>query len=170
MGKPEDRKKPATKARRRSARKLKTTMAIIFEEVNGHHNVLVAARARHVKSAYPDDDYQAKTDSKAVNLNVDFNDREDAFRARIEAVSGFLHKVSRSEDVTLIISDAKFIQIIEATEPDAAEAIASWNELSEKFKNLSVVIHSGEDTCETLGHNHLVACSNVMLKAHKNSL
>jgi len=188
--------KKSRKAVRRQAKKLKTIMAVSFEEVNGRHNVLVAAFGRCTKAVDPKQKYGAETElssgqkvrrghtvAKATSIELgrhdvdDPNTPYDLFNARVSAVKQFLGRASKSTQITLVVSDDKFTSIVNSDEPVASEAIEAWNKFCEK-RNIEVVtslddLSESSDNGGNLSDEDKLSCQTLMelsqatLKSHR---
>ena len=183
MGKSEfDHKKPATKSKKRSRRKLKTTASIVFEEVNGSHNVLVAAWVRHTQAVNPNERYGVckrldsgaiarlgHTTSKAIVIDLDPHDPSDMFNTRVQAISDFLRKIQKSSDVTLIVPDSKFSHVVNANETVASEAIATWNKFCENRK-IQVITSWDDSDHQADSYESLLDCAKAMSNFRKQAI
>lgn len=149
---------------------LKTTLALCFKEVTKGKNTLVAACARITwappKAKYgrrsENGDNLGHSDSRAICIDFNMLSPGERLMARIEAVQQFLHKASKKDEITIIVSDPCFINIQDATDPDAAEATEAWNQFCEK-RNIKVIPYVPSIT-DMEQYRPIVACAQSALK------
>ena len=138
MGKPNKQKTSSNKFK-----SLSTVLHVAFQDVNSGINKLVVGVTRTStktqNGGYGSMHSTYHTDSRAFDLDMNFNDKSDALDARIHAALGFLGKVAKSNHITVVTDDPIMLSVFADKTPIPAERMGEWKKLLEGIKHLDVI-------------------------------